>query len=86
MFNRIVLIKHEMNSLTLRHWSIFFPYCMSSCLCIPQNTLKLREGYIFFFFLKKETSKPFYSLSFWHPLICHVIVFRQFWAVGGNTL
>lgn len=82
IFNRIVLIKHEMKSLTLRHLSVF-PYCVSNCLCLTQNTLKLREG--FYFFLKK-TSKPSYSLSFWHPLICHIIVFRHLWAVDGNTV
>lgn len=79
-YNRLVLIKHEMNSLTLRHCSVF-SYCVSNCLCLPQNTLKLKKD----FFLK-ETFKSSYALSFWHPLICHIIVFRHLWAVDGSTV
>lgn len=82
IYNRIVLIKHEMNSLTLRHLSICFSL-LHEQLSLSSSKYTEIEGR---FFLKKETSKPSCSLSFWHPLICHIIVFSHLWAVDGSTV
>lgn len=49
-YNRIVLIKHEMNSLTLRHLSICFSL-LHEQLSLSSSKYTEIEGRIFFFFL-----------------------------------